>query len=83
MKTQKHSLVLFFACILFAGLVAPLPLSAQTATSGSVVGTVIDPSGAAVPNASVQLTNVGTNASLTATTNSAGEYTFVNVAKVE
>ena len=80
MKTQKHYVVLLCAFVLLTGLFAPFRLSAQTATSGTVVGTVTDPTGAAVPNASVQLTNVGTNASVTATTDNTGGYTFVNVA---
>ncbi len=56
-----------------------LPIYPQTATTGSVVGTVTDPSGAAVPNANVQLLNIGTNATATAATNSTGEFTFTNV----
>ena len=52
---------------------------AQTATSGAVVGTITDPSGAAVPNGSVQLLNTGTNATTTQTTNNSGQFTFGNV----
>ncbi len=59
---------------------APLCVFAQTATSGVVIGTVTDPSGAAVPKAGVQLLNTATNAVLNAVTNDAGEYTFANVA---
>jgi Carboxypeptidase regulatory-like domain len=79
MKTQKRSLVLSLFCLMMSGLIAHGLLVAQTATSGTVVGTALDPSGAAVPNASVQLLNVGTNATLTATSNNAGEFTFGNV----
>lgn len=72
---HRYSLVLFSLFLL-----ACVPgLYGQTATSGIVVGTVTDPSGAAVPNANVELMNQGTNAAVTATTNSAGEYTFANV----
>ncbi|MBI1358008.1 MAG: hypothetical protein GC160_27040 [Acidobacteria bacterium] len=46
---------------------------------GSLVGTVTDSSGAAVPGANVQLTNRGTNQSLSATTTETGSYTFTNV----
>jgi hypothetical protein len=35
-------------------------LLGQTATTGSISGTVTDPSGAAVPSASVEVTNVAT-----------------------
>ncbi|PYX87569.1 MAG: hypothetical protein DMG68_11255, partial [Acidobacteria bacterium] len=40
--------------------------------NGSFTGTVEDPSGAAVPNAKVTITNLGTNLSVTATTNQTG-----------
>ena len=52
---------------------------AQT-TFGSVVGTVTDPSGAAMSSTEVTLTNLGTNERRTETTNADGAYTFVNVA---
>ncbi len=48
-------------------------------TFGTVLGTVKDPSGSAVPKAVVELLNVGTNAKRTDTTNDAGGYQFVNV----
>jgi len=46
---------------------------------GSVAGTVTDQKGAAVPNASVELLNAGTNEIRTQTTNDTGYYTFVSV----
>jgi hypothetical protein len=52
---------------------------AQTGTTGTILGTVTDPSGAAVANAPVVLRNRATNSSATQNTNSVGEYTFVNV----
>ena len=51
----------------------------QSITAGDVTGTVTDPSGAAVPNAAITLTNVDTNASQTATTNGEGTYRFAFV----
>jgi hypothetical protein len=42
--------------------------------NGQFTGTVTDPSGAAVPNAKVTITNQATNLSLTATTNQTGLY---------
>lgn len=53
-------------------------LNAQV-TFGTVVGSVSDTSGAAVANAQVNLTNLGTNEKRTETTNSDGLYQFVNV----
>jgi Carboxypeptidase regulatory-like domain len=44
--------------------------------SGSIVGTVTDPSGAVVVGATVTVTNVGTGASRTTTTNQQGGYSL-------
>ena len=47
--------------------------------SGTVLGAVDDPSGAAVPGAKVSLENVTTNVVLDTTTDTNGNYEFVNV----
>src|SRR5215469_4947364 len=47
--------------------------------SGDLVGTVIDASGAVVPNASLTAENVATGFKLTATANGAGEFRFGNL----
>jgi len=49
---------------------------AQAQYRTSIQGTVTDPSGAVVPDASVSLTNNETNQTLQATTSSAGVFTF-------
>ncbi len=54
------------------------PLSAQVDT-GSISGIVSDPSGAVIHDATVTLTNEGTNAKLTTTAGSGGDYTFTPV----
>lgn len=51
-----------------------LPVVAQTSGNGNIVGTVTDPSGAAVPNATVLVTNTDTGVSRTLTTNGDGLY---------
>src|SRR2546423_7997349 len=43
---------------------------------GVITGTVTDPTGAAVPNATVTITNAGTNVTQTATTGPDGSYRF-------
>ena len=65
------------AGLLFAVAIAlsVTPLLAQVDT-GSITGTVTDPSGAVVGNAKVTLTNEGTGQSLTTTTGSDGLYNF-------
>jgi hypothetical protein len=50
--------------------------SAAQTVQGVITGTVTDPSGASVPNATVTLTNTGTNASQSTTTESDGVYRF-------
>ncbi|MFT4111808.1 carboxypeptidase regulatory-like domain-containing protein [Silvibacterium sp.] len=52
---------------------ACIPAMAQTVT-GSIRGTITDPSGAIVPNAKVTATNTATSVNTVATTNGAGEY---------
>ncbi len=61
-------------------LVCLTPAVYGQTTFGSVVGTVTDPSGAAMASTEVALTNLGTNEKRTETTNADGAYTFVNVA---
>ena len=52
---------------------------AQSATAGTVQGTITDQQGAAVANAEVRLTDVSTSSELTTKSNSDGRYLFVNV----
>ena len=70
---------LFVVTLVFAFFVFSVSGRAQTATSGTVIGTVTDPSGAAVGSAEVTLKNKGTNSQAVQNTNAAGQYTFVNV----
>ncbi len=49
---------------------------AQTAATGSIAGTVTDPQGRAVPNATVTATSLDTNQGRTATTGPSGDYKF-------
>ena len=59
-------------------LVCGAALFAQTVT-GSLVGTVLDPAAAVVPNATIQLTNQGTAAIMTATSDAEGVFHFANL----
>src|SRR6201987_291319 len=73
MKAGKVIAVVLLLWFLAVG--AP-SLMAQSLVSGDVTGTVTDPSGAVVPNASVTLNNDATGAARTTTTNSNGAYRF-------
>ena len=66
------------ACTLMIAFTLSTPLIAQS-TFGSIVGTVKDSAGALVPGATVSLSNAGTSAVRTITTNQAGEYSFLNL----
>jgi outer membrane receptor protein involved in Fe transport len=59
------------------GFLSP-PTRAQF-TSGTILGTVTDPSGAAIPAAPVTATNVETGFVRTVQTNNAGDYLMVNM----
>src|SRR6266403_1596572 len=65
-------------------LLSPLAAHAQN-YAGSVRGTVMDPSGAAIAGAMVTLRDVGTNATLETKTTDTGAYSFpvVNVGTYE
>src|SRR5207245_10859905 len=75
MRSMK--LTLFLLIVLCVG--GSLSLWAQASSSGTVVGTVADPSGAVVNGATVTLLDKATNSARTATTNDAGRYIFVKV----
>jgi Carboxypeptidase regulatory-like domain/TonB-dependent Receptor Plug Domain len=66
-----------FLVVLLA-LAIPSAMLAQQ-YSGTVTGTVTDPTGASVAGAAVTATNVGTNATYQATTSDAGVYTFAQL----
>ncbi len=48
----------------------------QATASGTIFGSISDPTGAAIPGANVTATNTATNAQRTTKTNGAGEYRF-------
>ncbi|MDQ3801755.1 MAG: Plug and carboxypeptidase regulatory-like domain-containing protein, partial [Acidobacteriota bacterium] len=70
----KTGIVLLFIISLLSGAA-----SAQTATSGQITGNVSDPSGAAVPDASITVTHAGTGETRTVTTSADGNYTIPNL----
>lgn len=75
---QRFALLLGLLFVVAGFLLSP-GAHAQTAASATVVGTVTDQSGAAIPNATVTLTNVATSISTTGTSNASGQYTFPTV----
>src|SRR5579875_3049987 len=65
--------------VIFALGIIRYPKAWGQEASAVVTGVVTDPSGAAVPNAEVQLTNVNTAVTRTTQTNTQGNYIFLNV----
>ncbi|MGH9760790.1 MAG: carboxypeptidase-like regulatory domain-containing protein, partial [Blastocatellia bacterium] len=70
---------LFLIVLLSASLSIIVVGPAWGQASTSLRGTVTDPSGAAIPNATVHLINSGTNAERVATTDQQGSYAFIQV----
>lgn len=64
-----------FALLLIAVIA---PMSAQT-VAGSILGTIVDATGAGVPGSNVVLMNLGTNERRATTTSEDGAYQFVNL----
>jgi len=76
---MKHFNMKLVAAMMIA-LVAMVGQSlAQSATTGGITGKVVDPQGAVVANATVKLTNLGTQAETTVTSNEEGAYRFANL----
>jgi len=61
-----------------AGLCAVPVARQQSSTTGAIVGTVTDISGAVIPGASVNALNVATKTTSSTTTNKNGQYTLTN-----
>ena len=59
-------------------LAVSMPLNAQS-FYGSILGTVTDSSGAVVPDATVRVTNIGTNERQNVQSNAEGKYSIVNL----
>jgi hypothetical protein len=80
MKNSLHHATLSGGILLVAAFILLFPcfVSAQIDT-GSVVGIVSDPSGAAIPGATVTLSNEASGVSRSVTTNGDGEYQFAAV----
>jgi hypothetical protein len=80
MRNSSHRATLSAGILLVTSFILLFPglVSAQIDT-GSVVGVVSDPSGAAIPGATVTLSNEASGVSRSVTTNGDGEYQFAAV----
>src|SRR5262245_30278209 len=69
---------LWSVLLVVVALASGASLYGQT-LKGTILGTVTDVSAAVIPGAQVNITETGTNAVRTATTNSSGLYVFANL----
>jgi hypothetical protein len=76
-QLRKIVVMLTFA-VLVVGVMLDKPLEGQI-ISGDLVGTVLDKTGAVVPNAAVEAVNAQTGVKYTAKANETGEYRFNNL----
>lgn len=70
----RSILVVAVLILIPAAFLSPAAFAQATNTSGSIQGTITDPSGAVVPGAIVTITNSGTGQAVTLKTDSAGFY---------
>lgn len=73
---MRVSRTIYSVLVLLLAGVLSLPAVGQSLVSGDLAGTIIDPSGAVVPNATVKLKNNGTGQTQTTTSNASGAYRF-------
>ncbi|MGC1107838.1 MAG: carboxypeptidase-like regulatory domain-containing protein [Candidatus Acidiferrales bacterium] len=73
---MKHLWFALGIALALAFCLWPGAARAQVVATGGLSGTVVDPSGAAIPGASLTITDPATNFSQTVTANDSGVYTF-------
>jgi hypothetical protein len=71
-----RSFAMFVVVAMVLSVWRPVPAAAQSLTTGDITGTVTDPTGAVVPNATVMLKNTESGAIQTRSTNPRGSYRF-------
>lgn len=83
--SSKNSIrvsVIFFVnllAVLLCLVIAPKTALAQTANSGTIIGTVVDNTNAIVPDATITITQTATGAVRTTSSDNAGRFVFANV----
>ncbi len=70
---------IFLAVFVFCVIAAPLIHAQGVGNSASIGGTVLDPGGAVIPKATVEIHNVVSGLDRSTTTDNAGNFSFVNV----
>jgi hypothetical protein len=75
-RSAQNSAAIWLVLLFLLCSLMPKALAQENAT---INGTVVDPSGAVVPNAAISITNPATGQTRQTTSDSAGEYRFANV----
>src|ERR1041385_282266 len=80
-KAQRISVITAFAVALLTATIfySTSSVNAQALTAGSITGSVVDPNGAVVPNATATLSNAITGYKRTVTADADGTFRFDNV----
>src|SRR5215831_17408973 len=76
MRHRSRSVARLLAIVILVASCYPWVATGRAQTEGGITGTVTDSSGAAIPGASVTVTNTATRGTRTTTTNAQGLYTF-------
>jgi hypothetical protein len=76
---QFHRGATIRVALFFAMIFSAYPVLAQSGSAGTIRGSVTDPSGAVIPNATVHLSNAVTGFERTATTDATGQFSISNV----
>ena len=79
MSFNRDAILHFRMVSLLALVFAALSAQAQSGNAGAIRGTVTDPSGAVIPNATVHLSNEVSHYDHTVTTDATGQFVFSNV----
>src|SRR5437588_11041106 len=80
MRAQRQILSISFVLVFVLTFQTAAPISnAQALTAGTVSGSVVDPIGAPVPNATVTIANSITGYKRPVTTDAEGNFRFTNV----
>ena len=77
--TRQGKSVCSFLAMLFAVVVLFAPRASAQTAQGRISGQVTDSTGAAVPDASINIENTGTHVSRTLQTNSTGDYSAPSI----
>ncbi|MDQ3221244.1 MAG: carboxypeptidase regulatory-like domain-containing protein [Acidobacteriota bacterium] len=75
----KNFSIKFFTLIILSLVLGFGQAFAQSTVTGGINGTITDPQGGVVPNASITVTNIGTNAAVTVNASSDGGYRVLNL----